>query len=121
VEARKRLALRFGSESAKRLAEQYGCALPDVEAVTSVADAVRMTDEDFKAKATPEDVDDALLSVARARVQLLVDEQALIEAARANGRSWERIGELLGASEAVAKARPAKLRRAIEDLSRVRV
>jgi hypothetical protein len=46
--ARARLALWFGDEAAKRLAEKYAYELPAVDAVTSVADAVRMTDnEDY--------------------------------------------------------------------------
>ncbi|MEU6718254.1 hypothetical protein ABZ897_42880 [Nonomuraea sp. NPDC046802] len=120
-EARKRLAPKYGDEAVKGLVKQFGSfGLPVVEAVTSVAEAVRKPDnEDYMPTPTPEDVDDALLTIRGARVRLLRDELALIEAARANGRSWERIAELLCVRVSVAKARPANLRRAIEDLNRI--
>ncbi|GGT17181.1 hypothetical protein ACFFV7_41140 [Nonomuraea spiralis] len=117
--ARARLAPRFGDEAAQRLAGQYGYEVPAIEAVTGVADALCMAGHDDRVEATPEDVDDALRAVAGARAQLLQDEPALIEAARGNGRSWDDIGTLLGVPVAAAKARPAKIRRAVEDLNRL--
>ncbi|MEU4574656.1 hypothetical protein [Nonomuraea sp. NPDC023979] len=116
-----RLAPKFGDAATKSMAKRFeGYAMLSIEAVTAVAGGLRKPDhEDYMATPTPADVDDALLVVRGVREQLLVDELALIERARANGRSWERIAELLDVSEAVAKARPAKLRRAIDDLNRI--
>ncbi|MEV4079703.1 hypothetical protein AB0J43_05360 [Nonomuraea fuscirosea] len=119
----KRLAPKFGDEAAKSLAaSEYGYALPPVKCVVEVAKGVRRTAEEetkWALLAAPEDVDDALLVSRSARTQIMEDELALIERARANGRSWERIAELLGVSEAAAKGRPAALRRAIADLDRI--
>ncbi|MEV0149994.1 MULTISPECIES: hypothetical protein [unclassified Nonomuraea] len=119
--ARERLASRFGDEATKRLAAKFAYELPAVEAVTKVADVIRLPDRDETVDPwpvpTPEDVDDALLAVSGARVQLLVDEETLIQAALANGRSWVQIGKMLGLSEAVAEARPEAIRRAIADLT----
>ncbi|TMR22056.1 hypothetical protein ETD86_12875 [Nonomuraea turkmeniaca] len=121
AEARKRLAPRYGEEVTKRLAEKFGYEIPAVEAVTNVADAARnadTSDDDGRWPApTPEDVDDALLSIKAARVLLLEDELTLIEAARANNRSWNQIGKLLGIPVAAAKTRPEALRQEINKLS----
>jgi hypothetical protein len=88
-----------------------------LEGVASVADAIRQPEsEDYMPRPTPEDVDDALLLVPGARRRLLEYELDIIEAARANDRSWEWIAERLGVSVTVVKARQAKLRRAIDDL-----
>uniref|UniRef100_UPI003F495D57 hypothetical protein n=1 Tax=Nonomuraea sp. CA-252377 TaxID=3240003 RepID=UPI003F495D57 len=100
------------------MVEQFGSfGIPPLEGVASVADAVRQPEgEDYMPRPAPEDVDDALLLVPGARRRLLEYELDIIEAARANDRSWELIAERLGVSVTAAKARPAKLRRAIDDL-----
>ncbi|MGW4413075.1 hypothetical protein ACWEJ6_54660, partial [Nonomuraea sp. NPDC004702] len=54
--ARARLAHRYGDEAVHRLAGQYAYELPALEAVTGVADALRMAGHDDKVEATPEDV-----------------------------------------------------------------
>ncbi|MEV1003460.1 hypothetical protein [Nonomuraea sp. NPDC050202] len=95
--------------------------MPPIECVVEVARAVRAGDErdDWTPAPTPEDVDDALRAMKNAREQLLADELALIEAARANDRSWDEIGKLLGVPVAAAKTRPATIRRAIADMNRL--
>ncbi|MER5649642.1 hypothetical protein [Streptosporangium sp. NPDC002524] len=121
-QAARRLTERHGDEMPKRLAEKFDdYAMGPLDGLIACGDAVRRIREPDQYGVFPptndQDVDDGLLLLVRARWSFAVDQVAIIEQARANGRTWEEIADLMGVPVSRAKNLLTQLRKQAMPLS----